>query len=116
MTIVPLRSTAWGLLATLNDTCASPWPLAGEMAIQSTSGLADHVHSRLIASARVPEPPPLSIIGGVPETVSAHRAGVGAAAFDVDEELHAAGSRPLSITTIVVKRESLTIAFERNNQ
>jgi hypothetical protein len=64
----------------------------------------------------VPEPPPLSIIGGVPETVSAHRAGVGAAALDVDEELHAAGSRPLNITTIVVKRESLTIAFERNNQ
>ena len=50
------------------------------------------------------------------DQVVAQRMYTGAAAFDVDEELHAAGSRPLSITTIVVKRESLTIAFERNNQ
>ena len=103
------------MLATLNETCDSPWPLAGDTEIQSTSGLADHAHSRLMVSATVPDPPPLSTIGGVPESVSAQRAVVGAAEFDVLDELHAVSSRPLRIAKTVEIRESLIIDPERSN-
>ena len=101
------------MLATLNETCDSPWPLAGDTEIQFTSGLADHAHSRLMVSATVPDPPPLSTIGGVPESVSVQRTVVGAAEFDVVDELHAVRSRPLRIATVEI-RESLIIDPERN--
>lgn len=103
------------MLATLNETCDSPWPLGGDTVIQSTSGLADHVHSRGMLSATVPDPPPPSTIGGVPESVSAQRTVVGAAEVDVVDELHAFRSRPLSIARNVECRESLIIDPERNN-
>jgi hypothetical protein len=45
----------------------------------------------------------------VPDKLTAQRAVVGAAAFEVEEELHAVGSRPLSITAIAVVRESHTM-------
>ena len=109
MTMAPLRSRGCWLLATLNEICDSPWPLAGDTEIHSTAGLADHSHSRLMVSATVPVPPPLSTSGGVPESVSAQRTGVGAAEFEVDDELQALASKPHRIATAVEIPENLRI-------
>lgn len=109
MTMAPLRSTGCWLLATLNEICDSPWPLAGDTEIHATSGLADHVHSRLMVSATIPLPPALSTSGGVAESVSAQRTAVGAAEFDVDAELHAVASKPHRIATAVEMPERVNI-------
>lgn len=66
--------------------CASPWPFAGEMAIQSTSDRADQVHSRLMLMLRRPVPPALSMSGVGALTEIAHRASEGAVTLVVDDE------------------------------
>ena len=112
-TMAPVRWTASGLAATLYATCASPCPLAGETVIHGTSGLADHVHSRLMPTPTVPAPPLLASTGATPFSVSAHRAVVGAVTFVLDEEPHAAvaASAPISATQLDHFRASANISF-----
>src|SRR4029434_2985617 len=83
----PRRDEGVGFAATRRLTVAPPCPVAAEVsAIQSTSGLAFHEHSRLTATVKAPSPPDAPMFRELEVSVTAHCAVVGAVTLVDDEE------------------------------
>ena len=85
---------------TRNDTVAPPWPVAAEVsAIQSTSGLAVHEHSRLIVMLTAPSPPEAPMLRASDVSVTAHWADVGEVTFVDEEEPQLARTSSIAMAT-----------------
>lgn len=73
-------------------TVASPCPLVALSVIQGSLELADHAHSRVVFSARLPFPPDAGISGGLLVIVTAHFVIVGALTLVVADPPHRANA------------------------
>ena len=96
----PLRVESDGFAPTRNVTVAPPCPVAAEVSvIQSASGLAFHVHSRLIETLSAPSPPEAPMFNEFEASVTPHCAVVGAVTLVDDEEPQLASAQSIATAT-----------------